>query len=171
MEKTSCFRNFPIWIVLLSNLVTVSIYVIGAYFLAKFGILLAILYLLYCVGLEISILRGSCIHCYYYDRICGLGKGKLCSLFFKKGNPQKFIEKEFTWLHMVPVFMVSILPIIGGIMLLIIEFAWILIALLVILFILSFGGNAILRRSFVCKYCRQRELGCPAEKLFGISTK
>ena len=31
---------------------------------------------------------------------------------------------------------------------------------------LSFGGNAVVRGSFTCKYCKQQELGCPAQALF-----
>jgi hypothetical protein len=33
---------------------------------------------------------------------------------------------------------------------------------------LSTSGNAIIRGSFVCKTCKQKELGCPAARLFGM---
>jgi len=36
----------------------------------------------------------------------------------------------------------------------------------IILFFLFFGGTAMIRGNLVCKYCKQREIGCPAEKLF-----
>lgn len=45
--------------------------------------------------------------------------------------------------------------------------SWVLLGLLVALLVLSSMGNAIVRGSFVCKYCRQREIGCPAQELFG----
>jgi hypothetical protein len=45
-----------------------------------------------------------------------------------------------------------------------------LAVLLVVLVFLSLAGNAIIRGSFACKYCRQREIGCPAEKLFSGSS-
>jgi uncharacterized membrane protein len=48
MEEPKSYENFPIQIALLSNLVAISIYAIGAYILVGFGILLSILYLLYC---------------------------------------------------------------------------------------------------------------------------
>jgi hypothetical protein len=38
--------------------------------------------------------------------------------------------------------------------------------MLTILGILYFGGNAVRRGSFACKYCKQREIGCPTEKVF-----
>ena len=122
MKEIKSYENFPLWIVVLSNIVGVSIYATGAYILAGFGILLSAIYLLYCLWIEVGILRGSCVHCYYYGRVCGLGKGKLCSLLFKKGDPQKFLEKEVSLSKMMPDFMVFILPIVGGIILLVRDF-------------------------------------------------
>lgn len=166
MEETKSYENFPLRIVLLSNLVALSIYAIGAYILAGFGILLAVLYLLYCLWIEIRVLRRSCVDCYYYGKVCGFGKGKLCSLLFKKGDPQKFVEKEISWSLILPDFMVFIFPIVGGIILLVRDFTWLLVAMLAIFVILYLGGNAVIRGRFACKYCKQREIGCPAEKLF-----
>ena len=166
MEETKSYERFPVWLALLANFVAISIYAIGARILAGFGILLPILYLLYCLWMEMRVLRESCVGCYYYGKVCGLGKGKLCSLLFKKGNPQKFIEKEVSWSKVLPDFMVFIFPFVGGVVLLIRDFTWLLVAMLAILVILSFAGNAVTRGSFACKYCKQREIGCPAEKLF-----
>ena len=170
MEETKSYEKFPIWIPLLAVVVALSIYAIGAYILAGFGIWLSILYLLYCLWVEISVLRGSCVHCYYYGKVCGLGKGKLCSLLFKRGEPQRFAERQVSWYQMLPDFMVSIIPAIGGIVLLVRDFSWLLLAMLAILVILSSGGNAVIRGSFACKYCKQREIGCPAQKLFSKET-
>ena len=36
----------------------------------------------------------------------------------------------------------------------------------VLIILLTTLGNAIVRGSLACKHCMQRELGCPAEKLF-----
>jgi hypothetical protein len=36
---------------------------------------------------------------------------------------------------------------------------------------LSMGGNAMLRGSLACKYCKQKELGCKAEQLFNKGKK
>jgi len=166
MKRAKSYENFPIRIVLLSNILTISIYLIGAYILAGFGVLFSALYLLYCLLMEIMVLRRSCVDCYYYGKVCGLGKGKLCSLLFKKGKPERFVKKEVSLSSVLPDFMVFIFPIVGGIILSIRNFTWLLLALMIILAVLSLGGNAVIRGSFVCKYCKQREIGCPAEKLF-----
>lgn len=166
MENTKTCENFPLYMVFLSNLFTISMYLIGAYILAGIGIIFAILYLIYCAGMEIRLLKSSCVNCYYYGKICGFGKGKLCSLFFKKGDPEKFAGKNVLWFEMLPDFLIIIFPAIGGIISLINNFNWVIIIMMIILFLLFFGGNAIIRGQFTCKYCKQREIGCPADKLF-----
>jgi hypothetical protein len=166
MKENRAYDSFSAAIVVPAILVSVSIYVIGAYILKGIGVWLSILYVLYCAWIEFRILKYSCADCYYYGKFCGLGRGKLCSLLFKKGDPQRFINKEVSWYDLLPDFMVSLFPLIGGIILLIKDFNWLLLLLLVIMLALSFGGNAIIRGSFACKYCKQREIGCPAERLF-----
>lgn len=166
MNEVTAYERFPTSIVFLSNGLSISIYAIGFYILAQCGILWAALYLLYCGWMEIRLLRHSCVNCYYYDKVCAFGKGKLCALLFKQGDPRKFAEKPFRWLDLLPDFLVLIFPLIGGIVLLVIDFNWIILVLLVVLLFLSFSGNAFIRGSYACKYCKQKELGCPAEQLF-----
>jgi hypothetical protein len=168
VEEVNFYERFPIWVAILSNLVGLSIYLIGAYVLAGFGPRMSGLYLLYCFGLESRLLKGHCVNCYYYGKLCGFGKGKLCSWLFKQGEPQKFAETEISWANLLPDFIVLLWPVLGGIILLVQNFSWLLIGILVLLVALSMSGNAIVRGSFACKYCRQKELGCPAARLFGL---
>jgi len=167
MTETKAYENFPVWIPVFSTILTLLIYAIGVYVFARFGIVPVIIYVAYCIWVEMRVLRKSCVNCYYYGNLCGLGRGVLCSLLFKKGDPQKFIEKDISWKQIVPDFLVFIFPLTGGIILLIKDFSLFLLFLLIVLFIISFLGSAVVRGSFACKYCKQREIGCPAEKLFG----
>ncbi|MBI5679640.1 MAG: hypothetical protein HZC47_01905 [Methanobacterium sp.] len=164
--ENHCYENYPLWIVFLSNIVSLSIYIIGAYILSGLGLVYAISYLLYCIFLEIRLLKNGCVNCYYYGKICGFGKGRLSALFFKKGDSSKFSQKKLSWKDMIPDMLVFIFPLIGGIILLIYTFSWIILFLIAALLILSFTGNALVRGFLTCGNCKQRELGCPAEDLF-----
>jgi len=166
MDEPLTYERFPAGMVLLAVSVTLATYAIGAYILAGFGVLFALLYLLYCLWIELRVLQRSCVNCYYYGKLCGLGRGKLCAVIFKKGDPQRFTQKEISWAAILPDFLVSIIPLVGGIILLVLEFTWLLVALVALLAVLAFGGTAVVRGSFACKYCKQREIGCPAEQLF-----
>ncbi|MDI6800191.1 MAG: hypothetical protein QMD53_05970 [Actinomycetota bacterium] len=169
--ETKPDENYPLWIVLLSNSVSLLIYGIGSFILWGLGTASALLYLAYCLSLELRLLKMSCVNCYYYGKTCAFGKGKLASIFLKKGDPKRFIEKDISWRDMLPDMMVLILPLAGGILHLIIDFSWLIPGLLVALVLLSLGGNAFIRGSLACKRCKQRELGCPAEQLFSQSDK
>ncbi len=151
---------------LISNFVSVLIYVIGAYLIYQFGIIWLIIYLLYILVLEIRLMKRHCVDCYYYGKCCAFGKGKISSLFFKKGNPKRFIKNKITWKDILPDFLVSIIPIVAGIVLLIMKLSWQILILIILLTILMSAGNGFVRGSLACKFCKQREFGCPAEQLF-----
>ena len=165
MNKIECYENYPYWIIMVSNLLTLSIYTIGIIIIKPLGIIWLLIYLAYIIFLEIRLLKKSCVDCYYYGKLCAFGKGKLCSLFFKKGNKEGFTV-DFTWVDLIPDMLVAIIPIIIGIVMLIMNFNWLLLSLIILLFLLVSTGNGLVRGSLACKYCKQREINCPAEKMF-----
>jgi hypothetical protein len=171
MQNDKAYENFPIWIPLLAWVLSLSIYALGTYIFWFLYIPLTAGYIIYCLWIEYRILRFSCVNCYYYGKTCGLGRGKLCAMLFKKGNPESFLEKEIAWKDLIPDFLVMILPLIGGIIILIRDFTWLILVLMVVLVVLSMGGNALIRGSLACKYCKQKEIGCPAEQLFNKGAK
>jgi hypothetical protein len=161
-----CFEQYPAWIILASNLVSLGIYAIGACIIFQIGTIWMALYLIGILLLEIRLLKNSCTNCYYYGKLCAFGKGRLASFIFKKGKPEKFANAPASWIEILPDFLVSLIPLLTGIALLIMDFDFFLLLLVLLLFALSFAGTAFIRSSLACRHCRQRELGCPAEKLF-----
>ena len=63
-------------------------------------------------------------------------------------------------------FLVGLLPLAAGIVLLVQGWSWTLLAMLAVVLLLSTIGNCLVRGSLLCLHCKQRELGCPAQKLF-----
>jgi hypothetical protein len=166
MNDETCHENYPFWIVMLSSIVSLAIYAAGAFVIYKISWPWLILYILYIRWLEIKLLRKSCVNCYYYGKVCAFGKGKLVCLFFKKGDTNRFSQGKITWKNIVPDLMVSLIPMVAGIVLLVIDFNWVLLAMVLVLLLLTSMGNGLIRGSLACKYCRQREIGCLAEQLF-----
>ena len=163
--ENGCYENYPLWMVILSNALSISIYILGAFILYGLGIIFSVLYLVFCLVMEIRLMKKGCVNCYYYGKTCAFGKGLLSSYFFKRGNPELFTQKNVSWYTVLPDFLVFLFPLAGGIIILINKFSWIILLLMIIILILGSGGNAFIR-SFTCKHCRQRELGCPAAELF-----
>lgn len=167
MDTVKAYEDFPFSLLLLSILVTLSIYSVGAAILSPLGFIAPTLYLLFCLGCEINVMRNSCVDCYYYGRRCAFGRGKLAPLFFKQGDPARFASKTMSWKDLLPDMLAVLIPLAGGIAVLLLDFTWTTAMLLALLLGLAFGGNYYVRSNIACKFCKQRELGCPAEQFFG----
>jgi hypothetical protein len=165
MKEVKCYENYPYWIIIVSNIFQLSSYTIGVIIIKPLGVIWLLVYLAYIIFLEIRLLRKSCVNCYYYGKLCAFGKGKLCSLFFKKGKKEGFTG-NFTWKDLIPDMLVAVIPVIIGIVRLVMDFNWILLSFVILLCLLVSKGNEFVRGSLACKHCKQREINCPAEKMF-----
>lgn len=164
-------NNYPLWIPALSVLLSLAIYTIGAILFSFFGLTVVLLYLFFCLLTEYRVLEMSCRYCCYYGKLCGVGKGIIAPLFFKKGDPKVFLDKKIGWEELLPDICVFLLPVIGGIITLFFHFNFLTLGLIILIIILSLPGVGFLRTRLLCPNCKQRELGCPAEKFFGKSKK
>ena len=141
-------------------------YAIGFMIMHRLGLVVAFLYLIFFVIQEYRIIRYHCVDCYYFGKTCGFGKGRISAMFFMKGSADKFCSKEMSWKSMIPDMLITLIPVVTAIYLLIAKFDIIILIEIVFLIILTTAGNGFIRGQLTCKYCKQRELGCPAEKLF-----
>jgi hypothetical protein len=171
MQETGGKENYPPWIVLVSALLSLLMYGIGMYILMQYGIIWVFCYVVFILIFEYRLISGHCTDCYYYGRTCAFGKGRLSALFFRKGSPEKFMAMKLTWKDIVPDFLLFIIPVLAGILLLVQGFTWTILVLVIALLLLGFAGNAVVRGQLACKYCRQREIGCPATELFDMRKK
>ncbi len=171
MKQPKTFENYPLWIVFFSNFVSIATYLIRALIIYEIGLIWLILYLLFICILELRLIKGHCVNCYYYGKFCAFGKGKISSLFFKKGSLKNFCKKQMTWKDMLLDLLVSIIPLIVGIILLTLDFSWSVLFLIALLIILASAGNGFVRGHLACKFYKQKEIGCPAEKLFNKRKK
>jgi hypothetical protein len=160
------YDNFPLHIVILSNSVSLLIYLSGIIITYSLSWIAAILYLFFILALEYRLLSKHCINCYYWGKICGFGKGRLSSMLFKRGNPSKFCENSLTWKDMIPDLLVFLIPLLISIVIMIMKFNLLLLFVTIILIALITFGNGFIRDNLTCKFCKQREIGCPAEQLF-----
>lgn len=166
METERKYDQFPAWIVLVSNLFSLMVYIFGFLIMYNISWLIAILFLLYAFFLEYRVIRYHCVNCVYWGQMCGFGKGRISAFFFKKGEASKFCSKPLFWKDMIPDLLVTLIPIVTGIVLLILDFSWIILLSVLALLILTTAGNSFIRGSLTCKYCKQKDMGCPADQLF-----
>ncbi|MFH1836014.1 MAG: hypothetical protein ABH851_07500 [Methanobacteriota archaeon] len=166
MAEVEPFENYPLWIVFVSTLLSISVYSIGAFIVYQLGLLWLTLYLAYVLLLEVRLLRKSCVNCYYFGKTCAFGKGRLSCLIFRKGEVKEFGSWQITWKDIIPDFLVTIIPVVAAVILLIRDFNWTTLLLLISILALGFPGAGLVRSQLACKHCKQKDLGCPAQQLF-----
>jgi hypothetical protein len=143
-----------------------GIALLGASIMARLGTAALALYLALWLWSEGRVLRTACTSCFYYGRTCGIGKGRLAALLFARGDPSAFASRDVTPRDLLPDLLVALVPVLAGLGLLLRGFSWGLAGSLATILLLSTGGNGYVRGTLVCPRCRQRELGCPAERMF-----
>lgn len=165
------YENFPPWMVASTLLVQLAVYALGGFIILRLGAVFLAIYLAFILVLEYRLVRHHCVDCYYYGRTCCFGRGRLCAALFRKGDPEAFMKREIRWTDILPDFLVSLVPLVLGVILLVFRFDAILLAVMVALAVLAFPAQGFIRGAWSCRFCRQRELGCPAEKLFARKSR
>ncbi len=165
------YDDYPCSTVAVCNAQTLLTYLLGAYLVSFYGALWAVLYIAFCIYLEYALLSKSCTNCYYYGKTCAFGRGRISALLFKKGSARKFLQRKFSWTDLLPSLLASIVPVLAGAFLLFSGFRWDILLAIALLALLFTVGNNYVRGSLACKFCKQRKLGCPAEKAFRQAKK
>lgn len=171
MKPVRSYEQYPWGIIALSNTVTLITYAAGIFIMFRWHWIAGTAFAIYLAFLEFRLIKKHCVNCYYYGRYCAFGRGRISSWFFRKGEPDQFCHMHLTWKSLIPDLLTVLIPVITGIMLMILHFdLCILIAVIALIFLATYGNNLI-RGTFSCRYCRQKELGCPAQELFSKKQK
>ncbi len=141
LEKHS-FRR-----ILTGNVFVIIWLILGALACWYFYPLIGLMYLITSFVLVYVVLRKLvCVNCYYYDKWCAIGFGKLSAIMFKKGRIEAFptsigmklAPATYGLLIIVPLLLLLV-SIIGG-------FSWYKIIVFVLLLIVSVYNFGVGRR-------------------------
>lgn len=160
-KQQELFEKYPGWIILTTSLVALINYAAGFYILFQTGLIWGICFIIYIIYLELSLYKDGCASCYYYGKTCAFGRGKIASLLFKKDDPEKFCQKEISWKTMIPQILLSLVPIIVGVLLLIKDFDWITLLVMLTPVVLWIFGNPVIYGKLACSHCKQKNICCP----------
>jgi hypothetical protein len=165
-KNPETFDRYPFSTILITNLISLSIYFCNLYLLYIIHPLLSLLFLVFIIYLELSLYRSGCANCYYYGKLCAFGRGSIAKLFFKKGDPKKFSQKQMKMKDMLIQFLPAIIPALAGVYLVITSFRWWLLIPAFWPLVVSFLGNPVMYGKLACPHCKQLHLGCPACEFF-----
>ncbi|MBU0628496.1 MAG: threonine/serine exporter family protein [Nanoarchaeota archaeon] len=166
-EKPQIYNKYPLWIVLVANIIMILGIIAGAYIMFRLHWITGIIYLVYVVFLEFTVYKEGCRDCYYYNSRCAFGKSYIAGIFFKKGDGKNFTKRKTSWKDLIPIMLGSIIPMIVGIALLISRGFHLLTLIAAIYPVVNwFVINPILYGQLSCKHCKQGSICCPALEFF-----
>jgi len=112
------------------------------------------------------LLTGGCRSCWYFGKRCAFGRGKIAALFAVKGDAALFCQKEIDWSKTLPHFCLLLIPLMAGLFLLLQNFKWLVLVLMLIPALVWFFGNPLIYGRLACRYCKQGRICCPASAFF-----
>jgi hypothetical protein len=147
-------EQYPMSRVVIGNIMIILWLVVGTIAVWFFSPLVATLYLIVAVITVYLILRKLvCTNCYYYDKWCSMGWGKIASALFKQGKIEEFNESIGLRLAPLVYGLLTIFPLIVVLVVLIGEFDYYKVAVLVILLFFALYSGSISRKS-ACASCK-----------------
>lgn len=161
MGKEVYYESYPSNVLCLSITLMVLSYALGTLILYQISGLLGAGYIILCLVALILGIKFRCCFCYYYDKRCSSGLGKLAKLLFKEGNHDGFRGPKNLMPAAIFSFAVLLLPLIGALLLLVTRFSWLVLILFVAYLLIAVIPGFVLRKDLFCKCCKQGEIGCP----------
>ncbi len=153
-------EQYPPGAILLNNLVMVVWILLGTVACWLVNPLVAWMFLALAVLMIYVVLRKLvCTNCYYYDRWCHMGWGKLSALMFKKGDPQKFSTSAGIKMAPFVYGALTVIPIILLLISMVTNFTQLKLTLLILILAVGFYSGTISRKK-TCANCKMR-LVCP----------
>ena len=166
MDDCPCRDRYPSWMVLVTMMHALSVYAFGLALTFLAHPWLSVIYVAMVALMECRLLRKSCTDCYYHGQRCAFGRGRLSGRLFPPGDGSTFRRTDLSWKVMAPDVLMTMFPVLSGAWALISTFSWWALLALASFILLITAGNSLIRGNLACRHCVQREMGCPAERLF-----
>jgi hypothetical protein len=154
-----CSRSIPLWLVLLDNIPTFGMYVLGTWILAYISGLWAVIYAAYSLSGIIWFWGRICPYCHHYGtKACPCGYGVLSAKLFKPKQGKSF-RRVFrrNIIYLFPGWFIP--PVVAG-FLLWKEFSASLLVIAIIFSVVAFILIPVISKKVGCKDCEIRE-ECP----------
>ena len=148
------FEKYPMSRIILGNIIMLLWLFIGTIAVWFISPLLAAGFLIVAIILVYIILRKVvCTNCYYYDKWCSMGWGKLAAALFKQGKIEEFNDSIGIRLAPVIYGLLTIFPIILIIISIVLLVDYYKIGVLVLLLFFAWYSSGISRKS-ACRNCK-----------------
>ena len=158
----SCSRTVPTWLVLLDNIPTMTMFVLGGILVWLIWWPLSIFFLVYCAASIVLFWALICPYCHHYNtRACPCGYGVLAPKMFKSklGATDRTFREVFRK-NISIMFPCWLVPFVAGIYLLVTSYSTLVLTLLVLFCIVGFVIIPSISKFVGCRDCEIKK-DCP----------
>ena len=157
-------ESFPIFSIIGENLLFLTIWSIAGFLFwpvwSMFNLpILTILWIVLVLIIQILLKKHNCSGCYYYDKLCHLGWGKLSSALFKQDSGDPDIGMKLSLFYIITPPLILIVSLIHAFITSVDTVYWVFLVLFVVFNVLSFPI-----RKHGCSKCAMRK-ACPGSAL------
>ena len=157
-------ESFSLFWIAGENLLYLGIWALAGYLLwpilTIFGLpLLTILWIILVLVIQILLKKHNCSGCYYYDKLCHLGWGKISSALFEQDSGNPNIGSKLSLFYIVPPPVILVASIVFAI---IVGVAWIYWAALALYIALNIVIFPVRKKG--CGLCAMRDV-CPGSAI------
>ncbi|MCJ7508602.1 MAG: hypothetical protein MUO85_07725 [candidate division Zixibacteria bacterium] len=151
-------KDYPWHIIILRWIILSIIFALGIYIIYQLNQMLAWLYILYSIfGLTLILPLSRCVYCYYHNRWCNTGWGKIAAYLFNKGDEGKYVSKYPYAILLYPLWL---FPLLLG-MILLVRYRNLISLVLLLAYILLLVIEKLILRFAACVKCHEKAF-CPA---------
>ena len=161
MKEDTFYEVFPVFDVVMHNVLNLSMFILGSLVVGYFHFSLGILFFIFCLITIVWMLKKKCTCCHYYGKRCVIGLGLIASFLFTEGRKEDF---NTSFWYAVPI---TFIPIVLGILLLIFRYSHSLLIVFV-LYLMTIVISILIPKfapdKEQCLHCKQKTI-CQAGKI------
>ena len=153
-------EKYPASTVFTENLAIALWLALGTVIISQISFFIGMIYIVAALIMILIVMRKLiCVNCYYYDKRCHVGWGKISGLLFKKGSVEEFAGCAGQKVAPALFGLLALIPIVFGIISMVRDFSidkLILFLLLIAVVVYS----SVISRKMSCAKCKMK-LACP----------
>lgn len=161
--QTQGLENYSFRMIFISLVISLVVYLVGTVLTLLFNEYIAMFFIILIFANLLLSLKLRCSYCYYYDKWCYTGFGKLASKVFRKGPVKEFQNPKNIFPIALLSMIILLIPLVSGIIVFIFTFELVVLFVIIFYLLISLIPNFVIKRR-TCKSCKQRLISCPVNR-------
>lgn len=165
LVNKTCREGYSTGQIFSHNIPLMIMYILGVFIVSIYNIVFSVIFIVYIILSLYIFMVTICAYCPHYgtkSSLCGYGLVTKSLTSRKKASQFKSQFRR----NIAVLFPVWFVPLIFGLIIIINEFTWFMVILLIVYIIIAFGVVLYVSRSKSCKTCKLKK-NCPWNSLCG----